>query len=172
MRLRSHYLDGHRNKRMESNAVQRQVLALACLLFGGLAMAMGGCKGQSKTTDRDITVIEIEQFVEMIEQQGEWGKKAPTVVVDVRSITEYNAGHIPGALSIPVAELRADDPRLTEAHNIVVYGSGLMDYLSAAAFKKLVTQGYENVYDFRSGAWMWQRQGRKLATFGEAGDSP
>ncbi len=172
MGVPSRFIDDHRNKRMEPTAVQRHVSAFACLLFGGLAIAMSGCKGQSKTTDRDITVIEIEQFVEMIEHQGEWEKKAPTVVVDVRSVTEYNAGHIPGALSIPVAELRADDPVLTEAHNIVVYGSGLMDYLSAAAFKKLVAQGYENVYDFRSGAWMWQRQGRKLVTFGEVGDSP
>jgi len=146
--------------------------AMRNLLLVVLWPFFAGCMGSAQTTDRDITVIEIEQLSAMIEGREKWKKKSPTVIIDVRSVSEYNRGHIPGALSIPVAELRANDPRLAEAHNLVVYGSGLMDYLSAAAFKKMISLGYQNVYDFRSGAWMWQRQGREMVTFGAAGDLP
>lgn len=148
-----------------ASAMRNVFLAVPFLFFAG-------CTGSAQTTDRDITVIDIDQLSAMIEGREEWKKKSPTVIIDVRSVSEYNRGHIPSALSIPVAELRANDPRLAEAHNLVVYGSGLMDYLSAAAFKKMISLGYQNVYDFRSGAWMWQRQGREMITFGAVGDLP
>ena len=131
---------------------------------------VSGCAGGSKTSDLDIQVIQIEQFMEMRENRGVWETKSPTVVVDVRSVEVFSRGHIPGAVNIPVVEFRAEDHRLVGVHNIVVYGSGLMDYLSAAASKKLASLGYENVYDFRAGLWMWERQGHEIATFGEAGD--
>lgn len=138
-------------------------------LLGCLALC-AGCVTGTKTSDRDIQVIEIEQLEAMRENLGPWARKSPTVVVDVRSVDAFNTGYIPGALHIPVSELRAADPRLVDAHNIVVYGSGLTDYLSAAASKKLAAMGYANVYDFRSGIWMWKRQGHAVAAFAEAGD--
>lgn len=43
------------------------------------------------------------------------------VVVDVRSADKYEAGHVPGALHIPVAEIKKDVPDLPKEKQIVTY---------------------------------------------------
>ena len=46
------------------------------------------------------------------------------VVVDVRPGEEYAAGHIPGALSVPVAELRRRIAELPADQEVVAYCRG------------------------------------------------
>ncbi|MFO0644573.1 MAG: rhodanese-like domain-containing protein [Polyangiaceae bacterium] len=45
-------------------------------------------------------------------------------VIDVRPAEEYRAGHIPGALSIPVPELDARLDELPEGRDVVAYCRG------------------------------------------------
>ena len=52
-------------------------------------------------TEADVPRVSLEDAVAAIES-GE------AVVLDVRSAQEYQASHIPGALSIPLAQIEAD----------------------------------------------------------------
>ncbi|MEU2180619.1 ArsR/SmtB family transcription factor [Streptomyces thermolilacinus] len=62
-------------------------------------------------------------------------------VLDVRPVEEYRAGHIPGALSIPVAELADRIGELPEGEEIVVYCRGEYCALAYDAVRLLTGRG-------------------------------
>ena len=78
---------------------------------------------------------------------------ANTLILDVRSQTEYAEGHLPGALNIPHLELRARlDEVSASAHGrtVSVYcASGVRSYL---ATRVLLSQGYDAAN--LSGGWL------------------
>ncbi|MCG7523497.1 metalloregulator ArsR/SmtB family transcription factor [Streptomyces sp. OfavH-34-F] len=63
------------------------------------------------------------------------------VVLDVRPVEEYRAGHIPGAISIPVGELADRIGELPEDLEIVVYCRGTYCVLSYDAVRLLNDRG-------------------------------
>lgn len=122
-----------------------------------LFLLMVGCHSNPQTSDEDLTQLEYPRFLEL-----KADPKVKLVVVDVRSLERYATGHIPGAINISIPDLKAGDSRLTEATDIVVYATGWTEYLSPAAAKKLLSQKYKSVYDFRGGIEMWQAYGGKV----------
>ena len=66
-------------------------------------------------------------------------------IIDVRSQTEWNLGHYPGALHIPVTELKKEKmPKNSIDKGILVYcNTGQRARLAA---EKLKTLGYNKVY--------------------------
>jgi CoA-disulfide reductase len=73
-------------------------------------------------------------------------------LLDVRTVTEFNNGHIDGALNIPVDELRLRADELDKDKNIIIYCQvGLRGYiatriLNQRGFKvKNVTGGYKSI---------------------------
>ncbi|MEU5095607.1 metalloregulator ArsR/SmtB family transcription factor [Streptomyces sp. NPDC020996] len=63
------------------------------------------------------------------------------VVLDVRPAEEYAAGHIPGALSIPVEELAARVAELPEETEVVAYCRGAYCVLAHDAVRLLTARG-------------------------------
>ncbi|WP_239015045.1 metalloregulator ArsR/SmtB family transcription factor [Streptomyces sp. CdTB01] len=63
------------------------------------------------------------------------------VVLDVRPVEEYAAGHIPGALSIPVGELGARIVELPEDADVVAYCRGAYCVLAYDAVRLLRERG-------------------------------
>ena len=77
------------------------------------------------------------------------------LLIDVRSITEYNQGHIEGAINIDVQEilnvtdsLIYNNASISKNKKIIVYCRSGSRSNSAAT--KLVELGYTNVYDLGS----------------------
>jgi rhodanese-related sulfurtransferase len=81
-------------------------------------------------------------------------------VLDVREPGEYAAGHIPGALLIPLGEL---PDRLHEVPEegpvVVVCRSGNR---SGQALRFLRQQGFDNVHNMLGGMLAWQRAGYEV----------
>lgn len=65
------------------------------------------------------------------------------VLIDVRPEHEYAAGHLPGALSVPLATLEARLSELPKDRSIVAYCRGPYCALSAEAAKRLRELGYD-----------------------------
>jgi rhodanese-related sulfurtransferase len=63
-------------------------------------------------------------------------------VVDVRPADEYESGHIPGALSIPVGELKRRLREIPKGREVVAYCRGRYCVFSLDAVKLLRKQGY------------------------------
>lgn len=86
-------------------------------------------------------------------------RAAGGVVVDVREPDEYAAGHVPGALPIPLGELalRAGElPRHQRVHVICASGSR-----SLQAARWLASAGYDAV-SVRGGTQLWADAGHSL----------
>jgi rhodanese-related sulfurtransferase len=66
-----------------------------------------------------------------------------TVVIDVRPRTEYDAGHIPGAISIPVRELEKHLASLPRRKEIVAYCRGPYCVQSDVAVEFLAKRGFK-----------------------------
>ena len=69
--------------------------------------------------------------------------KGKVVVLDVRPAEEFAAGHIPGALSVPLDQLDAALARLPKRAEIVAYCRGPYCVLAPQAVERLRAKGYK-----------------------------
>ncbi len=87
------------------------------------------------------------------------------VVIDVRERSAYERGHIAGAISVPLAELkrRASEFAAMTSKEFVVYcGDGSM--LGPAGTKALNTAGHSGAMNLAAGYSGWKAAGRPVAT--------
>ncbi len=83
-------------------------------------------------------------------------REGAVTVLDVRPVEEYNAGHIAGAISIPLKELQLRLSELTRDQEIVAYCRGPYCVLSVEAVEFLLSKGFnalrieEGIQDFRA----------------------
>lgn len=90
------------------------------------------------------------------------------IVLDVRPREEYEAGHIPGAVSVPLADLKGRMASLPREVEIVAYCRGPYCVLAPQALELLRTQGFV-ARRLEDGFPEWRRAGLPVAT-GEASD--
>lgn len=86
-------------------------------------------------------------------------KNGDVTVLDVRPPEEYRAGHIPGALSIPIGELKARLKELRRDREIVAYCRGPYCVMAIEAMELLRKRGFkahrmeQGVVDWRVRGW-------------------
>jgi rhodanese-related sulfurtransferase len=86
-------------------------------------------------------------------------KAGEVTVLDVRPSEEYAAGHIPGAISIPVAELKARLKEVPKSREVVAYCRGPYCIMAVEAVQLLRKRGFrahrmeEGVTDWRARGW-------------------
>ena len=112
---------------------------LLIFLFATL-LALTGCR--ENTADLTYQQITQEKAKEMIDSQD-------VVVLDVREQFEFDGGHIPDAVLLPVGTITKD----TAASVIPNQDSVVLVYCrsgnrSKTASKALVNLGYTNIYEF------------------------
>lgn len=89
-------------------------------------------------------------------------KRGDVIVIDVRPQEEYEAGHLPFARSMPVAELEKRLGELSRRQTIVAYCRGPFCMLSDEALKLLRARGYK-ASKILDGVSEWQAAGLPLA---------
>ena len=92
--------------------------------------------------------------------------RAEVTVLDVRPSEEYRAGHIPGAISVPLKELKGRLSTLPRDREIVAYCRGPYCVLAVDAVKLLRSHGFAAVR-LEDGVPEWRAQGLPV-TVGEA----
>lgn len=92
-----------------------------------------------------------------------------TILIDVRTTDEYSLGSIPGAINIPVDELRSRLSELPKNKPIVVTCAiGLRGYL---AYRILAQHGYKDIRNLSGGYKTWSIATAK-PTLVQAGSNP
>ena len=82
------------------------------------------------------------------------------VFVDVRSKSEYDSGHIKGALFIPLSEIEVRLSEIPRDKPVVLYCNGSSCNRSIAAANILIKNGYTEVYDLTGvGVIEWIEKG-------------
>lgn len=109
-------------------------------LFFSLLLLFTGCGGS--TADNSYQQITQEEAKEMMDTQE-------VIVLDVREQNEYDSGHIPGAVLLPVGAIDED----TAAAVIPEKDSTVLVYCrsgnrSKTASSTLAELGYTNIYEF------------------------
>ena len=124
----------------------RQILLFAALA-ASLALLAGCTLSKTKKDTEDMTdkaayqKISAEEAYEMMASQE-------IVVVDVRTREEYDGGHIENAVLVPNESIGSEMPEALpdkEATLLIYCRSGRR---SKDAAEKLLSLGYQNVYDF------------------------
>lgn len=116
------------------------------MFFIGLVMTFAIFSGCTAEKETDVMVINekitAEKAKEMMNQDPN------IIILDVRSLEEFSAGHIKGALLIPDNEItdKAGEMLADKTATILVYcRSGRRSAIAAEALVKL---GYTKIYDF------------------------
>lgn len=92
-----------------------------------------------------------------VEAAPEWLTARQAVVVDVREPDEYAAGHLPGAVSIPQAELALHLDELPRDRDLLVVCAAGSRSLRAAQFLK--HRGFARVTNLVGGTNAWRESG-------------
>ena len=109
------------------------------LLVFTLLLALSGCSQPAENTYQQITQEEAKKMMD----------NETVLILDVREQDEFDAGHIPGAVLLPVGTITED----TAAAVIPDTDSVVMVYCRSGNRSKVASQaladlGYTNVYEF------------------------
>jgi rhodanese-related sulfurtransferase len=88
-------------------------------------------------------------------------KSGEVTVLDVRPSGEYRAGHIPGAVSIPLGELKARFKELPKNREVVAYCRGPYCVFAVEAVELLRKKGF-NAHRLREGVLDWRSRGWRV----------
>ena len=88
-------------------------------------------------------------------------RSGDAILIDVRPHEEYVAGHLPGALSIPLEELAARLKELKKGREVVAYCRGPYCMLSADAVRVLSRRGFR-ARRLSDGVLEWRAAGLKV----------
>lgn len=91
---------------------------------------------------------------ELIERMGQ----GAVLLIDVRPTPEYRAGHLPGALSVPLEDLERLLPELPRGRPVVAYCRGPLCLLAADAVGVLRANGWD-ARRFEDGVPEWKEAG-------------
>ena len=76
---------------------------------------------------------------------------------------DYEAGHIPGAISLPFPMIEQDHKSyLRNAGTIVVYDTDWDDVIAVSASKRLMELSYKEVFTLRGGLEAWVADGNPV----------
>jgi len=89
-------------------------------------------------------------------------RKGEVIVLDVRPVEEYRAGHIPGAISIPIQELKRRLSELPKDQEIVAYCRGPYCVFSDQAVELLRAKGFK-ASRLDEGIVDWRARGLRIA---------
>ena len=134
-----------------------RILPLAALLAAGCDI---------KTSDADLVLMDPATASAKLHEPARMFDKAVNgTFVDPRSAKEYAEGHIPGAIHLPLADMKDLAGERLAGHNMfVVYDRDFSDIMGKAGAKRLLELGYKDVFLLRGGLKAWQKDGYSVAT--------
>jgi len=105
------------------------------------------------------TTVTAEQLLDLA------GEKDDLVIIDARSQSDYDKGHIPDVVWIKNTDITAENLAAnipTKDTPVCFYCNGITCDRSADAAMKAKAEGYTNIYWFRGGVEEWKEKGFPL----------
>lgn len=111
------------------------------------------------------TFLKDRQLLEPVDQQALVARvrRGEVTVLDVRPTEEFEAGHIPGAMSIPLSELKHRIASLPKEEEIVAYCRGPYCVLAVEAVALLSSRGF-SAHRLEAGVSDWRTLGFPVAS--------
>ncbi|MFV9616825.1 MAG: rhodanese-like domain-containing protein [Gammaproteobacteria bacterium] len=136
------------------------------IIFAGLLMLFSSSliaeqKPYAPEIIKDVTTVSAEEVIELILA------RPGLIVIDSRKKTEYQKGHIEGAINILNTRLKREDlERISpdKSTEILFYCNGTRCLRSADSIKKAKNWGYSNLIWFRGGWKEWTEKRLPVVT--------
>lgn len=96
----------------------------------------------AETTINDYIQISAEEAKQVMQEQKDY------IILDVRTLEEYNSGHIPGALLVPNEIIGVEELTMLPDKDQLILVYCRSGNRSKQASQKLVDLGYTNIYEF------------------------
>jgi rhodanese-related sulfurtransferase len=104
-----------------------------------------------------IKFISLDQLLEMMTNKEKFK------LVEVLDKENYIKGHIPGAINLPLENLKnLAKKALKKTDKIVVYCASYSCHASTMAAELLVKMGYKKTLDFKGSKKLWVESGLEL----------
>lgn len=112
-------------------------------------------------SEQKVKFISKEGLFEMMENKENFK------LVDVLPKEEYEIGHIPFAINIPIDKLNELANTMLPDKNqcVVVYCSDFLCTASTGAARFLQSMGYKGILDYKGGKQDWKNAGLPLVKF-------
>ncbi len=146
---------------MKTRLANLSMAALAVLVSIGFA----GCS--NKTSDAvlvPVTVLEAQPLVQGKSKLLGLGGRDTAVYVDCRPETDFAAGHIPGAISLPYERVTRDHKMLEKYDILIVYGGDYNDASAKGMSKRLLELEHSDVRTLIGGLRAWKTEGNPIET--------
>jgi len=134
--------------------------------LAALLLLIPACQAP-KTSDRDIVTTEVREARRLIEaREGVLGvaTKPAGAWIDPRTEDQFAAGHIPGAVHLPLAEARKRYFEFREFGTLIVYGDTWGSPIASAMCKLLIELGHDDVRVLAGGLQGWREAGETVET--------
>ncbi len=108
-------------------------------IIGLSLLVLVGCNNAESNTIQQISSQQAKELIEANDYD---------VILDVRTLEEYNEGHIENAVLLPDSEIKEEAEKILtdkEARILIYCRSGRRSKLAA---NQLAEMGYTNLYDF------------------------
>ena len=105
--------------------------------------------------DGFLAIGDVQVFKDGVEASG-------ALVIDVREIGEYEEGHIPGAINIPLRTLAANVDKIPTDTQVYIYCKS--GFRAAQGLASLGMLGYDNVLSYKPGWNGWTEAGEEVST--------
>lgn len=110
-----------------------------------LCMSTVGC---SSTNDQPVAgESEASNTITAEEAKARLDSESGIILVDVRTLDEYNEGHIPNAILLPVDSIADEAETIIPNKDATYFVYCRSGNRSATASAQLAQMGYKNIYD-------------------------
>ena len=132
---------------------------LFLLLSLAIALLVAACSsgGSSTAPAAEVDVNALPDTVTAQQVAALQESNADVLVLDVRELSEYEAGHIPGVTLMPVGEVASRLNEIPEDKPVIVTCRSGNRSGQVANFPR--EQGYENIHNMQGGILAWEAAG-------------
>ena len=136
--------------------MSKKIILLALAIIT-VATVFAGCTQKTNTEQTEATQVNIGTYYQIPQDEAKriMDEESDYIIVDAREQSEYDEGHIKGAIVIPYTEIeqKAEEMLPDKEQLILVYcRSGRRSKIAA---QSLANMGYKNVKEF-GGIIDWQ----------------
>ena len=126
--------------------MSRKISVIVLTIVAILAVVTGiyTAKLLDKEEYYDITVLEAKELIE---------ETPDLIILDVRTVSEYEENHLETAINIPIDELQIRLDELNKKNKIIVYCR--TGNRSSTAIEILIEAGYTEIYHMYEGISIW-----------------
>ena len=118
----------------------KRIILLTVVLFALLC----GCAPQDEEKNEKMTYTQItmDKAVEMMKSESGY------IILDVRTVEEFNERHIPGAICVPNESIGTEPIEELPQKDQLILVYCRSGRRSKEAAEKLAAMGYSNIYEF------------------------